>query len=361
MATLDVLTRAGAATLFLATAVSFFLAAQRSGNRGHRQLAVLFFLVALGIVGFLAGNTADSALTIPGLLGAVLSLLSGTVAVFAWWFVLAAFDARWRAAPWHLAVGGAWVALAAGQRGWFGAEVANVETGMVSQIVLLALVAHLGHVLILGDDGDLVPRRRRARRALLSGIVALLLIDVVVDLALSTAFRPASFTLAQNAALLTLAVGFVGLLLRADPSRLAFEPPADGPALGGDERMTRRVTEVMTRDRPYLDAELTLARFAKKAALSEATARRTIRGLGHDHFRSFVNEYRMAAAKAALSDPVRAGEPIGQVAFSCGFGSLATFNRVFKASEGETPTRYKARAISGTTRARASEVPRSGF
>jgi hypothetical protein len=62
----------------------------------------LFLLFALGICGFLAGNTPDQSLRLPGIAAEVARFLSGNAAVFLWWFSLAVFDDEFRFDAWKL-------------------------------------------------------------------------------------------------------------------------------------------------------------------------------------------------------------------------------------------------------------------
>jgi AraC-like DNA-binding protein len=63
--------------------------------------------------------------------------------------------------------------------------------------------------------------------------------------------------------------------------------------------------------------------------------------LGYDHFRVFLNHYRVAEARRRLEDPSRADKLI-TVALDSGFASLASFNRAFRSIEGCAPSAYRA-------------------
>jgi AraC-like DNA-binding protein len=65
--------------------------------------------------------------------------------------------------------------------------------------------------------------------------------------------------------------------------------------------------------------------------------------LGYDHFRTFLNHYRVAEARRLLSDRNRDDKLI-TVALDSGFASLASFNRAFRAIEGRTPSDYRTAA-----------------
>jgi AraC-like DNA-binding protein len=62
-------------------------------------------------------------------------------------------------------------------------------------------------------------------------------------------------------------------------------------------------------------------------------------------FSRTVTALRMAESRRLLGEiPPR---PIAQIAHACGFGSLATFYRVFNASQGLTPGEFRAREDAG--------------
>jgi AraC-like DNA-binding protein len=344
MLVLDVVLRVSAASLF--ALVSGIVLAASCRATDDRRLGAYFSLVALGTIGFLASNTAFPITRLTGPAGEVLSLLSGSVAVFLWWFLLAVFDRSWHLRTHHALIGAVWIGLAATQRGWFGSYAANVPINWVSLLLGIALVLHLVVVLLLDRGGDLVPLRRNARGFLPVALIGLLLTDLLVDLVFGTQWRPAAFVAMQNSMLLAVALGFCALLLQVDLSRLAFpEPKPSTPTakpVSPDERLAERLRAVMQDEKLYLDPDLTVAAFARKAAMSEQNTRRLINQvLGFGHFRSFLNSYRLEEAKRLLRDPSHAGLSVTEVAHASGFGSLASFNRLFKAAEGATPTGYR--------------------
>lgn len=54
-------------------------------------------------------------------------------------------------------------------------------------------------------------------------------------------------------------------------------------------------------------------------------------------FSKFINTLRVEEAKKRLAENVS----VAEVAFGCGFGSIRTFNRVFKEHTGKTPREYR--------------------
>ena len=58
-------------------------------------------------------------------------------------------------------------------------------------------------------------------------------------------------------------------------------------------------------------------------------------------FSEFINSFRLQKAIAMVTDP---SIPLGEVAFSCGFGSIRNFNRVFSKMMTCTPSEYRKKS-----------------
>jgi AraC-like DNA-binding protein len=63
--------------------------------------------------------------------------------------------------------------------------------------------------------------------------------------------------------------------------------------------------------------------------------------LGFPNFNRLINHHRIERAKRLLADPDQ-GQPILDVAFECGFGSVGPFNRAFREQVGVTPRAFRA-------------------
>ncbi len=379
MQEIDVLVRVTGAVLLLNSALLLV----RDG--GRNRVVWLFLLLALGVCGFLARNTPDQSLTLSGSSAVLASLLSGNAAVFLWWFSLAIFDDEFRLDRLKLGVGAAWFTVALLDRGLLTDRFSDAGLSWVLVVMGTGMVAHLAHHLLREREGDLVEPRRRARVALAAAPPALLLVDLAIDVAFGFGWRPRWFTIAQNAAILAFAIQITRWLLRAHAGALMFTPVgAPGPApvaaysFAGaaglaaaasgapppNGRLLERLGRLMNSERIYRDPDLTFAEFAARMGGSEAEVRRLInQQLGYQHFRSFLNAYRVAEAREALVDPARAGQKMLALAFDVGFASLASFNRAFRLVEGRSPTDYRAErlAANGTqTGAAGLSQQRSG-
>ena len=93
----------------------------------------------------------------------------------------------------------------------------------------------------------------------------------------------------------------------------------------------------------YRDTELTIGQLAYRLELPEHVLRTLINGeLGYRNFKDFLNSYRLKEACRRLEDVADVSVPILTIALDAGFRSLSTFNRVFKNSQGVTPSGYRS-------------------
>jgi AraC-like DNA-binding protein len=340
-----------------------FLALLLGRDRQGRGQVLLFAPLALCLSGFVAGNTPDAGLRLSGPAGAFAHLVSGYAAVFIWWFCLACFDRGFRLGGWVLAVGLAWIGLASLDRGLFGPALADKGLSWVLVAFGFFMVGHLAWRLLRDREGDLVESRRGARLATVLLLGGMLLTDLLVDLIMGFEWRPRWFASGQNTAVLIFTLWLASRLVRADPAPLSFAsaPPMPAPQAAPNplaERL-RRLIEV---ERVHLDPELNLADLVRRMGAPERAVRQLINHeLGYDHFRAFLNACRMEEARRLLADPTRAGDKLIAIALDSGFASLASFNRVFRASEGRTPSDYRAARLGDAPAAPGFEKPLAAF
>ncbi len=312
--------------------------------------AALFLPLSLCVAGFVIGNTPTRAMVPGGPAGALAHMLSGFTVIFLWWFCLSCFDSRFRLRGGVLGVGLVWAALAALDRGLGGAALADAGLSRLLVFLGLAIVGHLVWRLLAERRDDLIERRHDARILVTILLGGMLFIDLAADGLLGFTWRPLWFAMTQNAMILAFGLWLAGRLLtvRADVLRfgiVAGDPPAPGePAeyrTARDEMLHRHLSRLMKSERIFLDPELTFASFAERMGAPERVVRRFIhQELGHDHFRGFLNQYRVEEARRLLAERGD-GDKLIAIALDSGFASLASFNRVFRMVEGRTPSEYR--------------------
>jgi AraC-like DNA-binding protein len=102
----------------------------------------------------------------------------------------------------------------------------------------------------------------------------------------------------------------------------------------------KTVKRLMEEDKIYLNPELNLQDFAKKAGMTRAQLSETINSGFQKNFNDFVNSYRVEAFKKMIKEDKHEQLSLLGIAEECGFNSKATFNRVFRKLTNYTPTQY---------------------
>ncbi|TQV81212.1 helix-turn-helix domain-containing protein [Exilibacterium tricleocarpae] len=98
---------------------------------------------------------------------------------------------------------------------------------------------------------------------------------------------------------------------------------------------------LMQEQKPYLDTGLRLKDLAGMLSLSSHQLSELLnQTLGKPYY-EFINEYRVAEAKAIMRRPESAAMNMLAVAHAAGFGNKASFNRIFKEITGMTPSAYR--------------------
>src|SRR3546814_7323665 len=119
-----------------------------------------------------------------------------------------------------------------------------------------------------------------------------------------------------------------------------------------DDELRLRLVTLIQVDRIHLHPDLPFAMFVQRMNAPERAVRKLVNHeLGFDHFRSFLNHYRVIEARRLLADPRRSADKLIAIALDSGFASLPSFNRVFRATEACTPSQYKDAALAGRSAA----------
>lgn len=334
----DVIVRVACATLLIVAAVALW-------RRGRRADHLWFAPFALCLCGYLAGNTTVEALQLSGWSGRVGVLLGGFVAVFLWWFCLAVFDWSFRPRGPVLALGLAWMVVASADRGVFGTGVADRGLSWVLIVFGCLMTGHLAWRLYRDRNGDLLDRRRRSRLAVVVFLAGILVVDMAIDVLLGLEWRSQTYAVGQNLACLAFVAWLLTLAGEGASTPRRFEPP---PQRDEADALAARLQHLVEVEKIHLDPALDLAGFVRRMGAPEKTVRRLINHqLGHDHFRTFLNAWRMEEARRLLADPARRGDKLIVIAMDSGFASLPSFNRVFQSVQGMTPGAYRRALLSG--------------
>jgi AraC-like DNA-binding protein len=216
----------------------------------------------------------------------------------------------------------------------------------VANLLSLLVFLHALYILARGRAGDLVESRRRLRRPLVWACIAMGAAELALlmfgqDRVPEWTARVLAFAEMSAFALLA---GALFELRRAvfDP------PPARQPREDAESDLVANLNRIMDEQEAWREEGLGIGALAERLGVPEHRLRRLINGrLGHSNFPSFINGYRIEAAKRRLADPADKDRPVAQIAFDLGFTSLSPFNRAFKEATGQTPTAWRRNQADG--------------
>ncbi len=342
----DLALRAATVALLVVLAASLFRDVRHSVAG---QLAIAF---ALGSAAHAATVGIGAAPAISAWHAPLIALSTGNVVVL-WLFTRALFDDGFAPRARHALV---WLAVAAFSFVncmWI-APGGHARLSIVAvNLLALAFIGLAIAQMIASWSADLVESRRRVRvfivtaAALYGGVSAL-----------AQMFSPqgevAEIATVANTAMLTLIVAAISVaMMRVAPVDLFPAPSvmlASTPALAetaADQKLVDALMRLMADERIYRHDNVTIGTLATRLAIPEYRLRRLInQRLGYRNFNVFLNEHRIAEAKAALADPAQVEVPVITIAMDAGFQSLGPFNRAFKAGTGVTPTEYRRQKAS---------------
>ena len=302
-----------------------------------------FVLLAFSVSSFVINNTATGILSPRGVWWIITLSFVKTLVLFAWWLVQCSFSDRFRFDAFRLGIGALWlgVVIFSTWRSKLGLEG---PLDHASSILIVGLMLHLVWFLISGREDDLRIRRRDVRLWLPVAVIGLLLIDVGVDLTMGFDWYPAAFLYAQNTAIFLLGGTLAITTTKVDVNIFAS---------GSSEKLTdreitelsqygRRIDDMMREEKVFLNPDLRLTDIVTRLPISEASTRKLIHAeFGCEHFRTFLNRYRIGYAISLLDDPARVDDKLIAIAFDSGFASLASFQRAFKRETGKTPSTWR--------------------
>lgn len=343
---IEVALRAGTAALCLLIAAGLLA----GGRSNTARLGALF---AIGSAAYIICHP-PLLLDALGLARFLILPVGDLEAVFFYWFALSLFNDRfcwrlhclWPVVPiglTHLVVRTLPDTSAAAAAEWIGA-------GFILFFMGHAITLALRH---LADD--LVVHRRGFRVFFSLAVGALSITMVVIKLTDAPGDVVAVYGRIEAVIAFGLALAFGLWALKARED--VFSQPPETTPIG---RADQVISAIAPEDRPiiarlqaemgngrYRQPGLTVGELAAIVGTTEHRLRKLInQGLGYRNFSSFLNEARIADAKAILADPEESRTQIVQVAFDLGYGSIASFNRAFRDATGMSPTVFRRRELS---------------
>ena len=224
------------------------------------------------------------------------------------------------------------------------AQAAHLASSLSCADVLTAAYWHVLNVNPERPDDPLRDRfilsKGHAAAALYGGLNAVLQL-------LSLRGETAEIANVMNSSLLAAIVAAIAVAMMQVTARDLLAAPEQAPAVAApsdaaDRKLIDALMRLMADERIYRHDNVTIGTLATKLSIPEYRLRRLInQRLGYRNFNVFLNEHRIAEAKAALADPAQAEVPVITIAMDAGFQSLGPFNRAFKATTGVTPSEYR--------------------
>ena len=343
LATIDIALRGATVALLLVLAVSLF---RGFGTVLAGRLAAAFALgSAAHAVSYSFGATSQVTLAH----APVIALSTGNVVVF-WLFTRALFDETFKPRWWHASIWAAVAAFSFVNCMWL-APASSARLSIIAiNLLALGFIALAVAQTIASWSADLVEGRRRVRVFIVSAAALYGGLNAVLQISLSGS-GTTEIANAANSAALAAVVGAISIaMMRVDGADLFPVAPevravANGAAAEAnvaDQKLVDALMRLMGDERIYRHDNVTIGTLATKLGIPEYRLRRLInQRLGYRNFNVFLNEHRIAEAKAALADPSQAEVPVITIAMDAGFQSLGPFNRAFKATTGVTPTEYR--------------------
>jgi AraC-like DNA-binding protein len=221
----------------------------------------------------------------------------------------------------------------------------------INHWIALVLSAHIIFIAVKGLQDDLVNSRRTMRILLMISISLYILFLVTLELSDASLRDSSTFSLI-NALLFFFSISVFSwafirnsqkeslvnnLIVTKNNVDAVKEIKVPAVFLNSYETLNHLMTNEI-----YKEMNLTIAKLAGELALPEHQLRELInKHLGFRNFSDYLNSYRIPAACQEFEDITKIRKPILTIALELGFGSIATFNRAFKAKTGQTPKEYR--------------------
>ncbi len=112
------------------------------------------------------------------------------------------------------------------------------------------------------------------------------------------------------------------------------------------EELKLKLANLLSKEKMYLDNELTLAELSKRLDTSTNNLSWLLNNIHQTNFYNFINEYRVKAFLEKLDKGEHKSKTLLALSMEVGFNSKSTFNKVFKSFLNETPSNYVKRLAS---------------
>lgn len=106
------------------------------------------------------------------------------------------------------------------------------------------------------------------------------------------------------------------------------------------EKIYKQLINLLTEDKLFQNGELTILELANRLETKANYLSQIINEKENKNFYDFINNFRLMAFKAMVTDQNHKKFTLLAMAYECGFSSKSSFNRYFKKTMEQTPTEY---------------------
>ena len=223
-------------------------------------------------------------------------------------------------------------------------------TGLVHQIVALAVIAMTVTSIYRNRCDDLLEPRRRYRAFFVLFIAFQTAAIISIEMILGFSNFPDWLEMANVLMIEVLTLGLMLPLLNLNDRILwgaksheqgtSGTPPTD--ALSPANRVLHDALSTSMNTGFYRTQGLGIRELADELKVPEHQLRKLInQNLGYRNFSAFLNHYRISEAKEQLSSDKTVRTPVLTIAMDLGYGSIGPFNRAFKETTGVTPSEFR--------------------
>jgi AraC-like DNA-binding protein len=106
-------------------------------------------------------------------------------------------------------------------------------------------------------------------------------------------------------------------------------------------QLKEKMLNLFENEKIYINSDLKITHISEKLQTNRTYISHIINGDFSCSFSEFVNKYRVSEAKKMLSNDLNNNYSMNFISETVGFGSLNTFMRVFRESEGVTPGHFR--------------------
>lgn len=139
-------------------------------------------------------------------------------------------------------------------------------------------------------------------------------------------------------------VRFINYVLHFQSIEAAMAPEqnaVDEENLEADNELMQRIDLLMESEKLYRKSDLSVSDIAQHLGERPRGVSATINACRGTNFKTYINEFRVEEAKRLINEDKNNNRTIDAIASEAGFTNRSSFYRVFKRSQGISPTDYR--------------------